>query len=331
MATISKHGSGWRAQIRRRGHPKLSATFPLRKQAEQWAAQRESEIVNGRLGILPKHTLGEALVKFKSEKADKRRGGRWERNRLTLLEQDPIADVMLPALNSSHLSELRDRELARINKRTKRPIDPATVRRIFSLLASVFKAAREWRWLAHNPFLDFERPPPKAGRRRGIRQAEIDALVLALGYDGGKPQNLSQQVAVAFLIALETGMRAGELLSLTWPQVHPKHVHLEKTKNGDERDVPLSPQARKLFEDLRGLDEERVFTVDGASRDALFRDARKRAGLAGFTFHDSRGEAISRLSKKLDILELARMVGHRDLNSLQHYYRASAEDMADRL
>ena len=41
--------------------------------------------------------------------------------------------------------------------------------------------------------------------------------------------------------------------------------------------------------------------------------------------------AITRLARKLDILSLARMVGHRDLKMLQVYYRESAEDIAKRL
>lgn len=332
MGSVSRHGKGWRAQVRRKGHKPLSATFPLKKQAEAWKDQRESEIVRGRLGLLPQHTLGEALKRFRLEKAHGRRGGRWEVNRLKLLERDPIAGTQLAALNVSHLSGLRDRELARVNPRTKRPIQGTTVRRIFSLLSSVFKACRaDWHWLAHDPFKDFERPPPKKGRARGVRQAEVDGVVKALGYAGGPPKNDSQQVAVAFLLGIETAMRAGEMLALTWPDVHPKRAHLPETKNGDERDVPLSPRARELIGWMEGLDPVRVFTVAEGTRDALFRDARKRAGLSGFTFHDGRSEAISRLSKKLDIRKLAKMVGHRDLNSLMIYYTDDPDAIADEL
>jgi integrase len=331
MGTVSRHGKGWRAQIRRKGHKPLSETFPLKKQAEAWMAQREAEIVQGRLGILPKHTLGEALRKFRLEKAPKRRGGRWEANRLLLLEADPIADVGLSGLNSSHLSELRDRELARNNSRTGKPIQGTTVRRIFSLLASVFRACREWKWLAHNPFQDFDRPPPKKGRRRGVRQEEIDAMVAELGFQEAPPKTAEQQIAVEFLLAIETGMRDSEMLTLEWQQVAEKKVRLEKTKNGDDRDVALSPRARQLLAYMKGIDEERVFTVPAGTRDTMFREARKRAKLKGFTFHDTRSEAITRLAKRLDILELAEMVGHRDLNSLRIYYRSTAEDVADKL
>jgi len=63
----------------------------------------------------------------------------------------------------------------------------------------------------------------------------------------------------------------------------------------------------------------------------LFRSIKRRAKVDGFTFHDSRHLAITRLSRKLDVLALARMVGHRNLSQLQAYYNESAEDLAKRL
>ena len=63
------------------------------------------------------------------------------------------------------------------------------------------------------------------------------------------------------LFAIETGMRRGEILSPTWENVHlgKRYVHLPDTKNGDSRDVPLSPQALELLRDLpRNIVEDQV-------------------------------------------------------------------------
>jgi integrase len=103
------------------------------------------------------------------------------------------------------------------------------------------------------------------------------------------------------------------------------------TKNGYARDVPLSKTARAIIEEMRGVDPVKVFTISSAVLDATFRKARFRAGLSGFTFHDARATAITRMSKKVDILTLARVSGHRDLKQLQVYYRESASDIAARL
>jgi len=66
-------------------------------------------------------------------------------------------------------------------------------------------------------------------------------------------------------------------------------------------------------------------------RDALFRKAVGRAGIQDLHFHDSRHEAITRLSKKMDVLDLARTVGTRDLKTLMTYYERSAADLAKQL
>jgi len=79
---------------------------------------------------------------------------------------------------------------------------------------------------------------------------------------------------------------------------------------------------------MRGVDRAQVFTVDSQVSSTLFRRARIRAKIEDLTFHDSRHDAITRLAQKLNVLQLARMVGHRDIRSLQTYYNETAESMA---
>lgn len=79
-------------------------------------------------------------------------------------------------------------------------------------------------------------------------------------------------------------------------------------------------------------DEETVFGVSTASLDALFRKAKRLALIEDLHFHDTRREALTRLSKVFDVMELARISGHRDLRVLQNvYYAPSVQDLADKL
>ena len=112
--------------------------------------------------------------------------------------------------------------------------------------------------------------------------------------------------------------------------MRPKSVILPKTKNGDQREVPLSARAREIMAALP-RDRPTCFDLNAKSRDTLWRKARDAAELGDLHFHDSRAEAIWRLSKKLDVLELARVIGHRDIKSLMIYYETSADELADRL
>ncbi|CPH88023.1 integrase [Bordetella pertussis] len=95
--------------------------------------------------------------------------------------------------------------------------------------------------------------------------------------------------------------------------------------------MPLSSRAVALFKSLAGLNDVKVFTITPALRDVYFRQGKAIAEVDGATFHDARATALTRLSKKLSILELARMVGHRDPRSLMIYYRESAADIAKKL
>jgi len=139
-------------------------------------------------------------------------------------------------------------------------------------------------------------------------------------------------IAVVFLLAIETAMRQGELFKLEWQDVHlnESYVHLKDTKNGTKRDVPLSSRAKVLVAKLVPGDG-RVVNFNQASCGQIFRSAVKLAGIVDLTFHDTRHEGLTRLARKLDLLDLARMVGHRDPRSLMIYYNATATEIAGRL
>lgn len=151
-----------------------------------------------------------------------------------------------------------------------------------------------------------------------------------LCYFSNKVENLRHETAVCFLLSIETAMRSSEILTLLHENVflEEKYCHLPKTKNGEARDVPLSNRAVELLKMMQGRHKEQVFSINESQRDYLFRAARDFTEIKGATFHDARATALTRLSKKLNVLELARMVGHRDPRSLMIYYRESASNIA---
>jgi integrase len=148
-------------------------------------------------------------------------------------------------------------------------------------------------WLAVNPMRDVQKASLPPARRRRVPQREIDAVVAELA--AARPGRKSPQ---GFLLGIETAMRAGEMWSLERGQIDLKAgvVHLLKTKNGDQRDVALTPAAIGIIEAHARGRRPRLFTTTSAVRDALFRKARDAAGVKNLHFHDSRAEAIFRLS-----------------------------------
>lgn len=330
MATFRRRAGGWRAEVCRAG-VRQSRTFPTKAQAQAWAAEVEADLLAGRGGaVRGDKTLADALDRFLREVSPGRRGHVREKTTLDLwIREHPLRGYRLDVISGADMADWRDVRL--------RLVKPGSVLREMTLLRSVFEAARrDWGWIARNPMEDVRRPPRPQPRQRRPSEQEITQLCDALGYseDGALVTQMSR-VAVAMLLSIETAMRAGEIVGMTWQHVDldSRVVLLPRTKNEDSRKVPLSSRAVVLLERLKGLapDDDRVLRVTSANLDALFRKARKRAGIEGLTFHDMRAEALTRLSTKVDVLTLARISGHRDIKMLMVYYRESVEDIAARL
>lgn len=319
MPSYRRRGTTWRAELYKDG-TRESQSFPTKQRAVAWATQREAELGGEKL---PDHTLKDALRRFADHVSPARKGARWERARLGLLERDRLAAKRLPAITRTDVADLRDRRLTEVSG--------ASVRREMNLLIAVLEhCAGDWGWLRVNPARGVKRPASPPPRRRRITPDEIDRVTMALGLIDLEAETAAQRTALAFLFALETAMRAGEILGLKWSDIGLKSAKLPETKNGDSRVVPLSARAREILAALpRNADT--CFALDAGTRDVLWRRARDAAEIPDLHFHDSRAEAIWRLSKKLDVMELARMIGHRDIRSLMFYYNADPDELADRL
>ena len=319
MASFQKRPDGqWRAQVQKQGE-RRSKVFPTKSEAKDWASRQEYLILNGRK---PSHvTLGACLDRYAREVSVTKRGERWEVIRLEKLGRDRIAKLSMAELSPADLAGWRDRRLQEVK--------PASVIREMQLLAHVLEIARrEWGLIQENPLRDVRRPRKPQARDRRPTERELEALGVAAGYD---LENATARVYAAFMFAIETGMRRGEICGLEWARVDlaRRVAHLPETKNGFARDVPLSLEAVRILQSLPKL--EPVFGLRPDQVDALYRKIRSRAGVVGLNFHDSRREAVSRLSKKLDVLALAKMIGHRDIKMLQVYYQEDASEVARRL
>lgn len=310
MASYRKLASGnWQAQVFKLG-VRASDSFPTKAKAVAWATKVEAEILAQKRGQIVRRSLQDAFDRYPATK--------WERTRLAFLSGSlGFAEKWLEDITPDDFGKWRDRCL-------EAGLKGSTVNRDLNLLSSVLSRCRdEWGWLVKSPLTKFRRPKEPQPRNRIISWREVRAILRALDWHPRPPETLQQEAGFAFLMALHTAMRAGEVLRY---ELRGTVAHLAKTKNGDPRDVPLGARALRLHNLCPR------YTITAASLDALFRKARDRAGLSGFTFHDSRRTAATRLAKKLQPMELARVTGHRDLNLLLRvYYGEKAEDIGARL
>jgi integrase len=330
MAYIRKDKGKWRAEVERLGVRK-SRSFETKSAATQWAAAEEAELLAVKRGAFPAKTLAETLRRYADEVSPTKRGKRFEQLRIEALIRD------FPKLAAKRLTEVTTPDLAAWRDARLKTVSAGSVQRDINLLSNVFTVARdEWRWFGgDSPFRGMRAPGDNPPRDRRPTPSEVRRLCRWLGYRTGRRQATKQaEVALAFLVSLRSGMRASEVLSLSSETldldrrvatVRHKTQHL----TGRPRQVPLTRQAARL---LRPCLPGQVFTVASASLDALFRKATRALLIPDLHFHDARGDALTRLSRKVDVLTLARISGHKDLRVLlEHYYRESAQDIAARL
>lgn len=321
MTTPIKDGTRWRHRIMVNGK-RVSGTFDTKAAALKWEAHQRVLLGAGAAKLITEN-CADAFRRYELEVSKKKRGYKWEAGRLAAMASSPLGKVPLAEVNASHIATWRDQRLLEVQG--------GTVTREMNLLSHVFSVARkEWKWITISPTTDVARPRSNPPRERRVTPQEIERICLSLNWRhdavGITPQTKQQRIALAFLFAIETAMRAGEICALREGDVIGAVARLHQTKNGFPRDVPLSPRAVQIWAMV-----PTGFDISTSSLDAMFRVARLKSQVEGLTFHDTRHEAITRLAGKLNVLDLARMVGHRDIKQLQTYYNASAADIATRL
>ncbi len=331
MATISKRTNGWRAQVRRKGISR-SATFHKKIDAQQWALKIETEIDSGKFDV-PDMTFSELIDKYLKEVTIHKKGARHETLRLLRLCDMDIGSVKLINLSENDFIKWRDERL--------KTVSPASVLREWNTLSNLMNIAiNEWKFLKVNHLKSVKKPKTPKERTRRYSDEEIERLVFVSGYDFSHlPLTVLSRAGAAMLFAIETAMRAGEICNATWDDYHAdkRILHIPTSKNGHARNVPLSTQAIKIINHLaliRDDNDDRIFKLNAGSLDASFRTLKERANLhnADLHFHDTRREALSRLSKKVEVMTLAKISGHRDIKILLNtYYAPDMSEVANLL
>lgn len=324
MASITKRGDSYRVLIRKKGYPPVSETFKRKIDAERWARETETSMDRRVYVVDDGKTVRSILEDYRDKVSPNKPGATWEKVRINrLLRTAKWAHLTVGQLSYKDLQAWRDERLTEVAA--------ASVLREFTLISSIFTHARnEWHVaMTENPCSRVKKPPKAKARNRRVSELEVE---LFTEYLPGKFTNKSYACA-AFLFAIETGMRLGEMARLRWVDIRAdeRWAYVLPSKNGDDRTVPLSDRAIELLALLRLNDHTLVFPVNTGSVGVEFRELCKKHGIADLHFHDSRHEACSRLSKIYTVMELAKIIGHRDLKSLMVYYNPTAAELAQKL
>ena len=210
------------------------------------------------------------------------------------------------------------------------------MRRELSTIGHIFKIALErWGYIQKSPMVGIQLPEKGKPRTQRVTEEDINTIVAISGYVDTLKTAKARTVA-AMLFAVETAMRAGEICSLSWDNVNfeKRTAFLPMTKNGTSRTVPLTKNAIAILERLKVEigDAGLCFDIKSSVLDATFRKLKKLAEREYLHFHDTRREALTRLSKKVDVMTLAKISGHKDISILQNvYYAPNMAEVAELL
>lgn len=319
MAYIQKlKASGkWQAQIQRNGI-RSSKSFDTKREAQAWAIEQEATAKRARAG--GNKTFGDAVDKYKADVSSKKDGEVWEVRRLDSMAEHFGRDTELLEIDTPQIAEWRDGRLKGNPEKKVKPVSASTVVRESNLLRNLFNLARrEWKWMDHEPFSGVKLPKENAPRHQVWTWQLIKRVLRAPRT--GKTAEMQR----AFHIALRSGMRLAEVLAAPANFDPVRRVVTIKTKTEARAQIPIGRIAG-------GLIQRATFTVGANDGSVLFSKLCRELLIDGLTFHDTRGTALTHLSRKVDVLTLAKISRHKDLSLLSNvYYRATAEQIAGKI
>lgn len=341
MATITKTPSKtWKALVRKKGWPTKIKTFRTKRDAGDWVRHIEDEMIRGahiKRSPSESMTVDAALDKYLAEVTPTKRPSTQYAEKMRAKQlKTSLGDYSLTSLSPDIVAKYRDGRLAEGKS-------PSTVRLELAMLGHLYTTAiKEWGLgLVYNPVASIRRPAPGPGRNRRLSWSEARRMLQACD------AHSNPMLAWVVRVALYTGMRRGEILSLTRDQVDlgRRIVRLNETKNGSARTVPLSRRAVRVFRQalanpLQPTDTDLIFFGepgrDGTRRpyvtNRVWSIALKRANIVNLKFHDLRHEAISSLVERgLSDQEVAAISGHKSMQMLKRYTHLRAEDLVARL
>ena len=353
MATFVKNPKGsWKAVIRKHGWPTVAKTFRTKRDAEDWARRSEDEMVRGvyiRRSSSERLTFRSALDRYLAEVTPSKKPATQKAEVLKAKRlRDFFGDYSLAAITPELVARYRDERLSERVQRARddgaaNTIKPNTVRLELALLSHLFTIAiKEWQLgLIQNPVANIRKPRVGAGRDRRLTGKE-EALLNDAMSNYSNPM-----LGWIFRVAIETGMRSGEISGLKLRQVELERrvVRLTQTKNDGARTVPLSKAAVAVLKDAvdnparpRGCDL--VFFGepgrDGRRRPYNFNKAwmelKKELQIEDLRFHDLRHEAVSRFVEAgFSDQEVSAISGHKSMQMLKRYTHLRAEDLVKKI
>ena len=305
MGSITKTKTGYRAIIRLgkyRNKP-IQKCFKHYRNAQQFIRTQEALVINGKCGNSKYTTLNEAFDRYLASVSSKKKTSYYEFKIINKFKRELLfADKKLNLITTSDIVEYRDTYLETHKV--------STWQRNLTILKHLWKIAQlEWGYELKNIFYFARKLPKPEPRFRRLTEREL-ALLL-------KGNHTSQLMKSIISLALETGMRRGEILNIKNEHILENTLLIPIRKNGRKNtQIPLSFKAKEILHKL-----DLPFAIKAEGLKSAWRRLCKKYEIKDLHFHDLRHEALSNfLENGLSIQEVQVISGHRDINILMNVY-----------
>lgn len=330
MASITRRNGSYRVRIYRGNNQSISKSFSSESEAKSWLKATQAKLELG-LYKNPKKVAHSSFSSF-SEAAERyiathsvhKKSFASEAGIFRILIQRWLGKSVYQ-VNKECVLALRD-DLLRLGR------SHSTINHYFNCISKLYQMiSNEMDIDVSNPIIGLKRMPQSKGRTKRV-EPDVEKQLLKGCEKLGLPL-----LALIIQFAIQTGMRRGEFMRLTWADIDmtKRNAFLQDTKNGESRKVPLTRQAMTVLAAL-SKDQDRLFPIGMDALRSQFSRVRKyaKSQWAGYgrnpfvdlRIHDLRHEALSRLSDAgLNVIELAHISGHQTLSMLKRYTHPSHE------
>jgi integrase len=313
---VNKRGVSYRVFVRSKGLPSVSKTFSNKKEASLFALRMEENSTNHH-AFSSKMTFNELtesylINEYLGTKPQQQRSrlNHW----LIHMGSLPINDIGKDDI-SSGLDKLSTE------------LSNSTINKYKKLASVVFNYGIRELGLTENPTLYIRSLPEKKGRTRYLSDNERKRLFKAC------KASKWNKLYLLVLMAITTGARRGELLSLRWNNldIDKQTAYAVTSKNGEPKVLPLTTSVIRELQKFSPNDSSLIFASEIKPNKPYFfykqwNRVREKAELVDFRFHDLRHTTASYLAQNgATLIEIADVLGHKDISVTQRYAHLCVE------
>lgn len=323
MATVYRRGKIWWVRFQWRGQEiRKSAHTTSKAEARRYLEDLLGNAARISRGGSVRRTYDEAMTRFMNEHL---------RDMKPSSARDYIFSIktMSPHFSGLHLDEITKGRLSDfIDARRGEGVTPARIRRNLACLSSMFTHAIDWEWADENPVAALNKTKLKEnkGRERYLNDDEISAAL----------QQLNEPFKTIAMIAVGTGMRCGEILSLHWRDIDldTGEIIIRDSKTGSGRVCSMDDATVKLLSAQKPAHPTIMFLKASGKPPSNFDVSRvwaracEKAGIKDCRFHDLRHTYASRRVKEgHDLYRIGKQLGHKAVQTTARYSHLQTDDL----